>query len=104
VLSNLLSNALRHGRAGEPVWVRAEGREREVVLSVTNAGEPIPEELRPVLFEPYTRGNPRFRPSGSLGLGLYIVRQVVEGHGGTVEVASGEGTTTFTVRLPRGTA
>jgi PAS domain S-box-containing protein len=104
VLSNLVSNALRHARAGTPVWVRAEGRAGEVVLSVRNAGEPIPQQLRPVLFESYTRGNPRFRPSGSLGLGLYIVRQVVEGHGGTVEVASDEGATTFTVRLPRGLA
>jgi PAS domain S-box-containing protein len=101
VLSNLLSNALRHSRAETPVWVRARGLPDAVEVSVSNEGEPIPPELLPVLFEPFRRGMAKFRPSGSLGLGLYIVRQVVEGHGGRVEVATGEAGTTFTVRLPR---
>jgi signal transduction histidine kinase/DNA-binding response OmpR family regulator len=100
VLSNLLSNALRHAREGTPVYVRARRVEGEVELAVTNEGEPIPEELLPVLFEPFRRGSSKFLPSGSLGLGLYIVRQVVEGHGGRVMVGSGEGVTSFTVRMP----
>ncbi len=101
VVSNLLSNALRYAREGSVVWVRARGLPDAVEVSVSNEGEPIPPELLPVLFEPFRRGMARFRPSGSLGLGLYIVRQVVEGHGGRVEVATGEAGTTFTVRLPR---
>ncbi|QRK10836.1 PAS domain S-box protein [Archangium violaceum] len=99
VLSNLLSNALRHAREGSAVCVRVLAREGEVELSVFNEGAPIPEELLPVLFEPFRRGMSKFRPSGSLGLGLYIVRQVVEGHGGRVEVSTGEAGTTFTVRV-----
>ncbi|WNG32409.1 PAS domain S-box protein [Archangium violaceum] len=102
VLSNLLSNALRHAREGTAVRVRVLAREGEVELSVFNEGAPIPEELLPVLFEPFRRGMSKFRPAGSLGLGLYIVRQVVEGHGGRVEVGTGEAGTTFTVRLPCG--
>jgi PAS domain S-box-containing protein len=102
VLSNLLSNALRHAREGTPVRVRVRGGADEVAVSVSNAGAPIPAELVPVLFEPFRRGMSTFRPSGSLGLGLYIVRQVVEGHGGRVEVRTGEEGTTFTVHLPRG--
>ncbi|MFL5354128.1 PAS domain S-box protein [Archangium sp.] len=102
VLSNLLSNALRHAREGTAVRVRVSGTPEEVAVSVSNAGAPIPAELVPVLFEPFRRGMSTFRPSGSLGLGLYIVRQVVEGHGGRVEVGTGEEGTTFTVHVPRG--
>ncbi|QRN97248.1 PAS domain S-box protein [Archangium violaceum] len=103
VLSNLLSNALRHARAGTPVVVRASGKGGEASLAVSNEGEPVPAELLPVLFEPFRRGMSKFRPSGSLGLGLYIVRQVVEGHGGKVEVETGAAGTTFLVRVPCGT-
>jgi signal transduction histidine kinase len=100
VVSNLVSNALRHAREGTPVWVRTRVLHGEVELSVSNEGEPIPHDLLPVLFEPFRRGMEKFRPSGSLGLGLYIVRQVVEGHAGRVEVATGHAGTTFTVRVP----
>ncbi|AKI99081.1 PAS domain S-box-containing protein [Archangium gephyra] len=102
VLSNLLSNALRHSRPGSPVSVRARELEGEVELAVSNEGEPIPTELLPVLFEPFRRGLSTFRPAGSLGLGLFIVHQVVAGHGGRVEVGTGEEGTTFAVRVPRG--
>jgi PAS domain S-box-containing protein len=100
VLSNLLSNALRHAREGTPVWVRARALPGEVELTVSNEGDAIPADLLPVLFEPFRRGIPKYRPAGSLGLGLYIVRQVVEGHAGRVEVSTGEAGTTFTVRVP----
>ncbi|MCY1072916.1 ATP-binding protein [Archangium lansingense] len=102
VLSNLLSNALRHSRAGTAVAVRARELEGEVELAVSNEGEPIPAELLPVLFEPFRRGMAKFRPAGSLGLGLFIVHQVVTGHGGRVEVGSVGGVTSFSVRMPRG--
>ncbi len=102
VLSNLLSNALRHSRQGTAVSVRARELAGEVELAVSNEGTPIPAELLPVLFEPFRRGMAKFRPAGSLGLGLFIVHQVVAGHGGRVEVGSAESGTTFTVRVPRG--
>ncbi|MFP2906359.1 ATP-binding protein [Pyxidicoccus sp. 3LFB2] len=100
VVSNLLSNALRHARAGTAVQVRTRALPGEVEVSVTNEGEAIPEDLLPVLFEPFRRGIPKYRPAGSLGLGLFIVRRVVEGHAGRVEVTTGETGTTFTVRVP----
>jgi PAS domain S-box-containing protein len=102
MLSNLLSNALRHARPETPVGVRVLGSADEVVLSISNQGPPIPAELLPVLFEPFRRGVAQFRPSGSLGLGLYIVRLVATAHRGRVEVDTGEAGTTFTARLPRG--
>jgi signal transduction histidine kinase len=102
VASNLIGNALRHGSASEPVRVHLDGREpRHVVFSVSNAGR-IPDELLPHIFDPFRgRDEPSARGEG-LGIGLFIVRQIVVAHRGTVEVKSGEsGHTTFVVRLPR---
>jgi signal transduction histidine kinase len=96
-LLNLLGNAIDHGDG--PVGIRIEGAGQDVVLSVHNDGEPIPASVLPVLFEPFRRGDGS--PHG-LGLGLYIVREIVRSHGGAIEVRStaAEGTT-FVSRWPR---
>ncbi|MFL5353615.1 ATP-binding protein [Archangium sp.] len=103
VVGNLVSNALHHGRPDTPVRVEVRDAGSEVRLSVHNEGEPIPPELQAMLFQPFRRGTTGKAATRSVGLGLYIVRQVARAHGGEVEVhsARGEGTT-FTVRLPRG--
>jgi signal transduction histidine kinase len=104
VISNLLGNALQHG-AGEPVLVTIEGREAEVRLAVHNGGPPIPAGALPHIFEPFTQGGgirPRQVQPGSMGLGLFIVREVVLAHGGSVVASSHEGLgTTFEIVLPR---
>ena len=107
-LSNLLSNAVQHGDREAPVTLSAEGEADAVVLRVTNLGEPIPAEALPALFEPLVQGPAAASEDGyersktSLGLGLFIVREIVLGHGGTIEVASSlEHGTVFTLRLPR---
>jgi signal transduction histidine kinase len=103
VVSNLVGNALQHGNGGEAVQIRLDGAELDVVvLSVRNAGC-IPAELLPHIFDPF-RGAERERGRDEgLGLGLYIVRKIVEAHNGSVEVQSGEGKRTlFRVSLPRG--
>jgi signal transduction histidine kinase len=101
VLSNLVSNALSHGDPRAPVWVSLDGERAEVTLRVKNEGSPIPPGLLPVLFEPFVR-KAGDASHGGLGLGLYIVKQIVVGHGGTVGVEStAQAGTTFTVRLPR---
>jgi len=102
VASNLINNALRHGAATEPVRVRLDGRDpARATLTVANAGT-IEPALLPHLFEPFRgRDEPSTRGEG-LGIGLYIVRQIVDAHGGSVEVGSPDPAhTTFTVRLPR---
>ena len=103
MISNLLSNALQYSPPGTPVRVENHGEEDAVVLKVHNTGAPIPQDMLPGLFEPLERG-PEVGENRerSIGLGLYIVRQLVLAHGGSVDVHSTptEGTT-FTVRLPR---
>ncbi len=96
VVHNLLSNALKFSLSA--VHLRLRGEEREVVLEVANDGAPMLEEAQGAVFEPLWTSDPQ----AGLGLGLYIVAQIVAAHGGTVGVrsVSGEGTT-FTVRLPR---
>jgi signal transduction histidine kinase len=105
VVSNLVGNALQHG-GGSPVYVTVTGGDLDVTLAVANGGPPIPEELLPHVFEPFRRGEPYARAAGgrpgNSGLGLFIVREIVRAHGGTVEVRSErEAGTVFTVRLPR---
>jgi signal transduction histidine kinase len=102
VLTNLVTNAVQYSPDGSPVTVRSDARAGEVELSVHNEGPPVSAEVRQRLFEPLERTDPPPTSEGRrVGLGLFIVRQVVQAHGGTVEVTSEAGAgTTFAVRLP----
>jgi signal transduction histidine kinase/PAS domain-containing protein len=103
VVTNLTSNALKYGRPGTPVTVRTRGDGDWVALEVHNQGTPIPPEAREHLFEPLQRATAQADTVGrSVGLGLYIVKHIVDAHGGGIDVTSTETEgTTFTVRLPR---
>ena len=102
VLTNLLSNALQYSPAGTEVTATLREADGAAVLDIHNLGAPIPTAFLPNLFEPLQRAAaPHDRASRSIGLGLYIVKQLVRAHSGTIEVvSSAEAGTTFTVRLP----
>jgi signal transduction histidine kinase len=104
VIFNLVVNAVIHASA-KHVHITAEGQGPDVVLRVTNRGVPIPAEMQDSIFDPFVHTNTALSStltSTGLGLGLFIVREIVKAHNGTVEVASTESEgTTFTVRLPR---
>jgi signal transduction histidine kinase len=102
VASNLVSNAVDHGDPATPVVVELEGGADEVVLRVRNRGPPVPPEVLAHLFEPFSRGpDEKSRKASGLGLGLYIAREIVRGHGGEIDASSAD-ETVVTVRLPRG--
>lgn len=105
VVSNLVINAAKHGDGGGTIEVIAHGDDAGIRLSVANTGRPISKALSKELFEPLRRhAAPETAANGdreSLGLGLYIVRQVAVAHGGDVTVDSGDGRTCFTVTLPK---
>lgn len=100
VLTNLVSNAVRATGAGGRVTVSARQTESATLLQVADTGVGIPAEHLPRLFEPFVQipGGAR----GGAGLGLAIVRRIVEAHGGSVAVRSTPGAgSSFTVTLPR---
>lgn len=103
VLSNLVANALRHTPGGGTITLRAEPIPKGVRLTVQDTGEGIPAADIPYIFDRFWRGDSaRSRTNGAnTGLGLAIARQLVQAHGGLIEVESSEGAgTTFTIELP----
>ena len=104
LLSNLLENAVSYGARGEPVTVTLQGEGDNITFSVHNWGAVIPSHDRERIFEPRMRGSQqdeRRAPNG-LGLGLYICREIMRAHAGTLSVRStSEEGTSFVARLPR---
>ncbi len=99
VLTNLLVNAARYGEAGAPVELWLNGLGEAVVAEVRNRGEPIPPEVQQRLFQPFVRAS---RKGPGMGLGLFIVREIVRAHGGSVALSSTDADGTIvTVSLPR---
>ncbi len=107
VASNLLANALTHGRAHTPVKFKAYSDAGALIMQVWNAGDPIPPDSLGKIFEPFWRhsasGNSNSNRNG-LGLGLHICSQIVRAHGGQISVTStaADGTL-FTARFPLAT-
>ena len=100
-ITNLLSNALQYSPASSTVTLRWFGTPESSIVEVHNVGAPIADDQLRELFEPFRRGTDR-RSSQGLGLGLYIVDQVVQAHGGSVEAQSSEcDGTVFRIVLPR---
>jgi PAS domain S-box-containing protein len=100
VVSNLVGNALKHGAVDAPVELSLVGGASDTTLRVSNRGPAIPSELMGRLFEPFRRGS-NGNGSRGLGLGLYIVREIVEAHHGSVDVQSNGDATVFSVHFAR---
>lgn len=103
-ISNLLSNAIRHGPAGSTVALELSENRSEAVLAIRNAGEGIAAEHLPRIFDRFYRVHPsRSRQQGGTGLGLAIVRSIMTVHKGRVTADSTvDGTTTFQLIFPKG--
>jgi signal transduction histidine kinase len=107
VFSNLISNAIQYSFPDSPIDVTVRGNEKEVTVSVHNEGMPIPRDAIGRIFDSLTRGGieeDSANPPGliNLGLGLYITKEIVVAHGGTIDVLSSEPEgTTFIAAFPR---
>lgn len=107
VFCNLLINAAHYGEKKEPITIIAKSEGQALVIKVHNSGSAIPVNSLKSIFNPLIQLSRESsapvdeRPATSLGLGLYIAREITEAHGGTIEVESNavQGTT-FTVQLP----
>jgi signal transduction histidine kinase len=106
VLSNLIGNAVQYGSVDTPVEIRVTSNGDDIAVAVTNHGTPIAAEKIASVFDPMVRiaasVNADYTERTSLGIGLYISRQIVIAHGGKIDVTSNavDGTT-FTVTMPR---
>jgi signal transduction histidine kinase len=100
LLSNLLANALTHGDPQTPIAVRSAITDGRFELTVTNAGEPIPEAVVKDLFKPFVRASAKANLEG-LGLGLYIASEIAKAHKGRLQVTSTPEETRFTFQMPQ---
>jgi signal transduction histidine kinase len=105
-ISNLIGNAIQHGSAESPVTLSLRGEADKVFIEIHNGGAPIPPGELPRIFDPLIRGSsaehPKTNRPGSIGMGLYIAREVAKSHNGRIDVVStAEHGTSFTIRLPR---
>jgi signal transduction histidine kinase len=105
VFSNLLGNAVQYGFRDLPIHVAIKGEACDVVVSIHNDGVPIPSGSMARIFDALVRsgeGEDAHLQSNNLGLGLYITKEIVAAHGGSIKVSSSEKHgTTFTARFPR---
>jgi two-component system heavy metal sensor histidine kinase CusS len=100
-LNNLLSNAIRYTSAGGTVLVSLEASGHKAMIHVTNPGTPIPETVRPRLFERFYRADAaRSRDTEGAGLGLAIVKAIAQAHGGGVSITSSHDSNTFSIWFP----
>ena len=106
VFANLLGNAARYSEPGQPIEIAIEGQVDTIAVKIHNVGPVIPSKSLQTIFEPMVQleQQPEHSEasSHSVGLGLYIAREITQAHGGTIEAASSKQSgTTFTVLLPR---
>jgi sigma-B regulation protein RsbU (phosphoserine phosphatase) len=105
IIGNLVANSVAYGDLQQPITITSRLEDDQAVVSVQNHGPVIPESLMAVLFEPMTRGTETDSNVRSVGLGLFIVREIAMAHGGDVSVSSSlEGGTVFSVYFPLGAA
>lgn len=104
VMTNLISNAIKHSEEGSEVVINFESSKKSVTTKIQDSGEGIPAEHQARIFERFYRvDKSRSRVKGGTGLGLAIVKHILEGHNSKPEVESipGKGST-FSFKLPRG--
>lgn len=103
LMTNLITNALRYGKPGGPVTINISAKGKKAIFKVHNEGSPIKESIKHMVATgKFTKTNGDPTQKDSYGLGLYIVKEIVDGHKGKIEVESSEEAgTTFIIFLPR---
>jgi signal transduction histidine kinase len=91
IVENLLINAVRHTVKGTPIWVRVEAVPDGAQITVEDAGQGVPEELRAGMFEPFRQGTQQEHQSPGVGIGLSLVARFAELHGGRAWIEDREG-------------
>ncbi len=98
-LENLVQNAYRYGNPSSPVHLSCQSHGNTIELCISNNGSPIPSDQLELIFEPFYRAD-KSRSGDGFGLGLALVKSIIEGHGWTISVRSDQLETTFIIRIP----
>jgi signal transduction histidine kinase len=103
VIENLVSNAIKYGDPQTPIWISAKLIDEIVQITIRNEGAPLTADEQKLIFEPYKRTNSaKYGGKKGWGLGLTLVRDLIQSHNGKIKVESGDKIgTTFTIELPR---
>ena len=99
-LSNVVRNGLQYSPTDAPVRISVGRTSTEGIVEVVDRGPGIAQPLLTKIFDPLVRGNGSASAAGGRGLGLFLTKRVIEGHGGSVDVSSRPGRTSFVLRLP----
>jgi signal transduction histidine kinase len=100
-IENLVVNAVTYSPADTEVGIAIDADEEGVTVTVEDQGPGIPAAYRDAIFDPFVRVGAGHQPRGGQGLGLFIAKQIVEGHGGLLWLEPGRKGATFRLRLPR---
>ena len=101
VFNNILKNAIAYSYENSIIDISAEQKDKYIIISFTNKGDPIPQAKLDTIFEKFYRlDSARSTNTGGAGLGLAIAKEIVNAHDGTISVESNTENTTFTVKLP----
>jgi signal transduction histidine kinase len=102
VIENLISNAVKYSPERSPIRVSLRAEDSRVLVSVSDQGPGISREKIPLIFDRFYRVEENGAVVKGTGLGLFITREIVKMHGGSISVSSKEGEgSTFTIQLPR---
>lgn len=101
VFRNLLRNAVRHGQQGTTVRIGVKVKESKYKINVYNSGQPIPENFQSRLFARFARFSRGGRTTTGVGMGLYLIREIVQKHGGKIWYEPRENGSNFVFTLPR---
>ncbi len=100
-MSTIMLNAICYATAAQPIAIDLKTRDKDILISVSNSGAQIPPEVLSRLFDRFFRADPsRQRRDDGAGIGLAIVKSIIETHGGRVHAFSDAAKTTFTIMLP----
>lgn len=99
VIENLLGNIVKYNQTGHGAWVTVKEAKGRIEIQVQDDGEAIAEEIRPVLFDPFTRGDQARTTRGGTGLGLAIARKIMEKLGGEIIYLYEDGKNQFLIKL-----
>jgi signal transduction histidine kinase len=101
VMRNLLKNAMKYGGQGTRIAIGFRNSADHIIVNIYNSGRPVPQEYRDRLFKKFDRVSPESKSPEGIGLGLYLVKEIVKSHGGSIRYEARKHGSNFIFTLPK---